>query len=157
VHSLSRLCTSIHSSALTQCIHPLVCITSTSIPASLRCTCFDIARQTFQLIVDIQGKPIIVHVGHYGQPTVTTKTCYTGRNRIKLVDVLQGKYSCSLSTTLKSVISKEPPMDKQTHYRDDQTMIRDTRIIKTSPYYQDKYLQERWKYSQTSQVRRKAC
>jgi hypothetical protein len=57
MHSLSRLCTSIHSSALTQCIHPLVCITSTSIPASLRCTCFDIARQISQLVVDIQGKP----------------------------------------------------------------------------------------------------
>jgi hypothetical protein len=42
---------------LTQCIHPLVCITSTSILASLRCTCFDIARQISQLIVDIQGKP----------------------------------------------------------------------------------------------------
>jgi hypothetical protein len=57
VHSLSRLCTSIHSSALTQCIHPLVCITSTSILASLHCTCFVIARQIFLFVVDIQGKP----------------------------------------------------------------------------------------------------
>jgi hypothetical protein len=51
----------------------LVCITSTSILASLRCTCFDIAQQTFNLVVDIQGKPIIVHVGHYGQPTITVE------------------------------------------------------------------------------------
>jgi hypothetical protein len=49
----------------------LVCITSTSIPASLHCTCFVIARQTFCFVVDIQGKPIIVHVGHYGQLTIT--------------------------------------------------------------------------------------
>jgi hypothetical protein len=49
-----------------------VCITSTSILASLRCTCFDIARQILcNSLVDIQGKPPIVHVGHYGQPTVT--------------------------------------------------------------------------------------
>jgi hypothetical protein len=28
-------------------------------------------------VVDIQGKPTIVHVGHYGQPTVTPVPCHT--------------------------------------------------------------------------------
>jgi hypothetical protein len=74
VHSLSRLCTSIHSSALTQCIHPLVCITSTLILASLRCTCFVIARQTFNSLSTFRANPTIVHVGHYGQPTITSST-----------------------------------------------------------------------------------
>jgi hypothetical protein len=35
----------------------LVCILSTSILASLHCTCFVIARQIFPCVVDIQGKP----------------------------------------------------------------------------------------------------
>jgi hypothetical protein len=35
----------------------LVCILSTSIRASLRCTCFVIARQISHSVVDIQGKP----------------------------------------------------------------------------------------------------
>jgi hypothetical protein len=71
VHSLSRLCTSIHSSALTQCIHPLVCITSTLISALLRCTCFVIARQISSSLSTFRANPVTVHVGHYGQPTVT--------------------------------------------------------------------------------------
>jgi hypothetical protein len=55
-----------------------VCITSTSIPASLRCTCFDIARQISQLSCRHSGQtPPIVHVGHYGQPTVTAAQTFS--------------------------------------------------------------------------------
>jgi hypothetical protein len=51
-----------------------VCITSTSILASLRCTCFDIARQILSILSRHSGQtPPIVHVGHYGRPTVTCK------------------------------------------------------------------------------------
>jgi hypothetical protein len=50
----------------------LVCITSTLIPASLRCTCFVIARQIFLSLSTFRANPITVHVRHYGQPTVTT-------------------------------------------------------------------------------------
>jgi hypothetical protein len=49
----------------------LVCITSTSIPASLRCTCFDIARQISSSLSTFRANPITIQVGHYGQPTVT--------------------------------------------------------------------------------------
>jgi hypothetical protein len=49
----------------------LVCITSTSIPASLRCTCFDIAWQISRSLSTFRANPTTVQVGHYGQPTVT--------------------------------------------------------------------------------------
>jgi hypothetical protein len=50
----------------------LVCITSTLIPASLRCTCFVIARQTLHSLSTFRANPTTVHVGHYGQLTVTS-------------------------------------------------------------------------------------
>jgi hypothetical protein len=56
-----------------------VCITSTSIPASLRCTCFDIARQILSTPCRHSGQTPIVHVGHYGQPTVTCDAVYNIR------------------------------------------------------------------------------
>jgi hypothetical protein len=68
----------------------------------------------------------------------------------------QGKYSCYQSITLKSVISKEPPTEGQTHYHDDQITTKDMKTTRTSPYYPNKYSYEQWKYSQISQVRRKA-
>jgi hypothetical protein len=48
-----------------------VCITSTSILASLRCTCFVIARQISYSLSTFRANPTTVQVGHYGQPTVT--------------------------------------------------------------------------------------
>jgi hypothetical protein len=68
----------------------LVCITSTSILASLRCTCFVIAWQISPCAVDIQGKPIIVHIGHYGQPTVTAgvKAKVVDPCKYQMLDVL---------------------------------------------------------------------
>jgi hypothetical protein len=44
---------------------------STSIPASLCCTCFDIAQQIFSSLSTFRANPIIVHIGQYSQPTVT--------------------------------------------------------------------------------------
>jgi hypothetical protein len=49
----------------------LVCITSTSILASLRCTCFVIARQISYSLSTFRANPTTVHVGHYSQPTIT--------------------------------------------------------------------------------------
>jgi hypothetical protein len=49
----------------------LVCITSTSILASLHCTCFVIARQILNSLSTFRANPTTVHVGQYGQPTVT--------------------------------------------------------------------------------------
>jgi hypothetical protein len=57
---------------------------------------------------------------------------------------------------LKFVISKEPPTEERTHYHDDLTMIKDMRTTKMSPYYRNRYLQEQWKYSQITRLRRKA-
>jgi hypothetical protein len=62
--------------------------------------------------------------------TPITKIYYTGKNPTRLADMLQGKYSCYQNTTLKSIISKEQPMDTRMHYHDDWTMIRDKMTIK---------------------------
>jgi hypothetical protein len=71
VHYLSSPCTSIHSSALIQCIHP-PCVHPVHLDPSIA-PLYLLRYSTADLpfVVDIQGKPTIVHVGHYSQPTVT--------------------------------------------------------------------------------------
>jgi hypothetical protein len=71
VHSLSRLCTSIHPlrllSAFIPSVHHVHLDPSIAPLYLLRYSTAD----PLNSLVDIQGKPPIVHVGHYGQPTVT--------------------------------------------------------------------------------------
>jgi hypothetical protein len=71
VHSLSRLCTSIHPlrllSAFIPSVHHVHLDPSIAPLYLLRYSTAD----PLNSLVDIQGKPPIVQVGHYGQPTVT--------------------------------------------------------------------------------------
>jgi hypothetical protein len=56
---------------LTQCIHP-PCVHPVHLDPSIA-PLYLLRYSTADLpfVVNIQGKPTIVHVGHYGQPTVT--------------------------------------------------------------------------------------
>jgi hypothetical protein len=80
VHSLSRLCTSIHPlrlfSAFIPCVHHVHLDPSIAPLYLLRYSTAD----PLNSLVDIQGKPPIVHVGHYGQPTVTSPVYYDTKN-----------------------------------------------------------------------------
>jgi hypothetical protein len=60
------------------------------------------------------------------------------KNHIRSAGASQGKYSCSLSMTLKSVTLKESPTEEQTHYQDDPTMTKAKRTIKMLLYYQNR-------------------
>jgi hypothetical protein len=75
-----------------------VCITSTSILASLRCTCFDIARQILSTPCRHSGQTPTVHVGHYGQPTVTV-AMYTDT---------KAKFYCYLPIQYRSIWHTKP-------------------------------------------------
>jgi hypothetical protein len=71
VHSLSRLCTSIHPLRLLSAFIPSVHHVHLDLSiAPLYLLHYSMA-DPLKLLVDIQGKPPIVQVGHYGQPTVT--------------------------------------------------------------------------------------
>jgi hypothetical protein len=71
VHSLTRLCTSIHSSALTQCIHP-PCVPHVHLDPSIApLYLLRYSMADFIPLSTFREKPTIIHVGHYSQPTVT--------------------------------------------------------------------------------------
>jgi hypothetical protein len=54
---------------------------------------FDIVQILMSASVDIQGKPPIIHVRHYGSPTVTDIT-------LKLIAALADSNACSRKSTL---------------------------------------------------------
>jgi hypothetical protein len=103
VHSLSRLCTSIHPlhlfSAFIPCVHHVHLDPSIAPLYLLRYSTAD----PLNSLSTFRAKPPIVHVGHYGQPTVTVcpRSGIGCQTRTKALFVKLLSRRCVHDTTVK--------------------------------------------------------